>query len=200
MNNILLDPLPHEWNGYQVNTSFRIGIQAFLVRDDKELADWEKTNVILYLLFEDDDGNLREHPVGTDLESCINWFLNGWYHDRQSGGRQEKRLIDYDIDQYRIFADFMQIYAINLNTADMHFWKFMGLLWNMPYKYSSFLQVIEIRKKAITGKMGSEEKKMIREAKIVYELEQPGQEYSQEEKDKIDAYDRMMARMKHKEQ
>lgn len=41
---------------------------------------------------------------------------------------------------------------------------------------------------------------MIREAKNVYELEQPGQEYSQEEKDKIDAYDRMMARMKHKEQ
>lgn len=70
----------------------------------------------------------------------------------------------------------------------------------MPYKYSSFLQVIEIRKKAITGKMGQEEKKMIREAKNVYELEQPGQEYSQEEKDKIDAYDRMMARMKHKEQ
>ena len=178
MNNILLDPLPHEWNGYQVNTSFRIGIQAFLVRDDKELADWEKTNVILYLLFEDDDGNLREHPVGTDLESCINWFLNGWYHDRQSGGRQEKRLIDYDIDQYRIFADFMQIYAINLNTADMHFWEFMGLLWNMPYKYSSFLQVIEIRKKAITGKMGQEEKKMIREAKNVYELEQIAQEKS----------------------
>ena len=35
MINVMLDPLPEEWNWYKVNTSFRIGIQVFLVQYDK---------------------------------------------------------------------------------------------------------------------------------------------------------------------
>ena len=200
MNNILLDRLPDSWNGYQVNTSFRVGIQVFLAREDKEMASWEKVDTIIYLMFEDENGELRSYPTGKDLEECIEWFVNGWYHDKHAGDRHEKRLIDFDIDQYRIYADFRQIYGINLNEADMHFWEFMGLLWNMPYKYSSFLQVIEIRKKEINSKMGKEEKKAVMDAKAIYELEQPEREYSQEDKDKIDAYDRMMEKLRHKEQ
>ena len=37
MINVMLDPLPAEWHGYEVNTSFRIGIQVFLIQYAKEL-------------------------------------------------------------------------------------------------------------------------------------------------------------------
>lgn len=194
MNNVLLDHLPTTYNGYLVNTWYQVGIQVFLVYDDKELAGWEKSNVIIDLMFSDDNGELRDYPKGKELDDCIQWFLNGWYHDKAVESSSQK-ILDFDIDQYRIYADFLQIYGIDLSESDMHFWKFMGLLWNMPYKYSSFLQAIDIRTKTITKNMGAEEKKAIRKAQKVYELEQD-KDYTEQEKDKIDDYDRMMAKLK----
>ena len=83
---------------------------------------------------------------------------------------------------------------------DMHWWMFNGLLWNMPYKQSSFQQVIEIRRKKITSKMGKEERQAIKEAQEMYALEQPEEkkEYTEDEKTKIDEYDQMMAEIRAK--
>ena len=117
-----------------------------------------------------------------------------------AGSMTNRRLVDYDIDQWRIYADFRQIYGIDLSLDDMHWWMFNGLLWNMPYKQSSFQQVIEIRRKKITSKMGKEERQAIKEAQEMYALEQPEEkkEYTEDEKAKIDEYDQMMAEIRAK--
>lgn len=62
------------------------------------------------------------------------------------------------------------------------------------------MQVIEIRRKKITSKMGNEEKKAIHEAQQIYALEQPQEkkEFTADEKAKIDDYDRMMAEIRAK--
>lgn len=195
MINVMLDRLPEEWNGYEVNTSFRIGIQVFLVQYDKELTKYEKADAITWLLFDD-----REHPDGTELQQCIEWFLNGWYHDNSVESEDNRRLVDYDVDQWRIYADFRQIYGIDLSLADLHWWAFNGLIWNMPYEQSAFLQAIEIRRKEITARMGQEERKALEKAKAIYALEQPEEkkEYTEEEKTKIDDYDRMMEEIRAK--
>lgn len=74
---------------------------------------------------------------------------------------------------------------------------FNGLLWNMPYKMSSFMQVIEIRQKKIDANMSKTEKDAIQNAKRIYDLDQQVErEYTEEEKAKIDAYDQMMAEMR----
>ena len=153
MINVMLDPLPDEWHGYEINTSFRIGIQVLLVQYDKELNEYEKSDALIWLLFDD-----REHPDGEELQECVEWFLNGWFHDKSGSSQDKRRLIDYDVDQWRIYADFRQIYGIDLSLDDMHWWMFNGLLWNMPHERSAFMQVIEIRRKKITSKMGREEK------------------------------------------
>lgn len=103
-------------------------------------------------------------------------------------------------EDWRICADFRQIYGIDLSLDDMHWWMFNGLLWNMPYKQSSFQQVIEIRRKKITSKMGKEERQAIKEAQEMYALEQPEEkkEYTEDEKTKIDEYDQMMAEIRAK--
>ena len=35
MNNVMLDNLPTEWNGYKVNTDFRIGMQIYILQYDQ---------------------------------------------------------------------------------------------------------------------------------------------------------------------
>jgi hypothetical protein len=191
----MLDPLPDEWHGYEINTSFRIGIQVLLVQYDKELNEYEKSDALIWLLFDD-----REHPDGEELQECVEWFLNGWFHDKSGSSQDKRRLIDYDVDQWRIYADFRQIYGIDLSLDDMHWWMFNGLLWNMPHERSAFMQVIEIRRKKITSKMGREEKKAVQEAQQIYALDQPEvkKEYTEDEKGAIDEYDRMMAEIKAK--
>lgn len=197
ISNVLYDPLPQEWNGYPINWWFQIGVQIYLVSEDKDLADFEKTEMILDLLFGE------EKPITTEeIEACIKWFLNGWNHDRSPHKKDERKLLDFYKDQWRIYADFRQIYGINLNEAsDLHWWEFMGMLWNMPPKQSSFLQVIEIRRKKIKSKTGKEEREAIKEAQYIYGLDdkkEQRKEYSKEDVQKIDSVDEIRMRMKAK--
>ena len=113
---------------------------------NKDLNAYEKSDALIWLLFDD-----REHPEGEELQECVEWFLNGWFHDKPGSSKDKRRLVDYDVDQWRIYADFRQIYGIDLSLDEMHWWTFCGLLWNLPYKQSSFQQVIEIRRKEITS-------------------------------------------------
>lgn len=194
MNNVLYEPLPEEWNGYPINSWFQVGVQIYLVSEDPELMDFERTAMIADLLFSE------EMPPPGEMQECIAWFLNGWCHDRSPKEKDKRRLLDFNQDQWRIYADFRQIYGINLNEADLHWWEFMGMLWNMPQRQSSFLQVIEIRQKKITSKMGKEEKEAIRKAQYVYGLEDIGdkqkREYTEDEKQKIDDVDWIRKKMK----
>ena len=74
MINVMLDPLPSEWNGYEVNTDFRVGMQVYILEYDPDLSKAEKSYLIECLLFEDEQGELRETPQGDDLQECIIWF------------------------------------------------------------------------------------------------------------------------------
>ena len=198
MSNVLYEELPDSWNGYPINWWFQVGVQIYLVSEDKELMDIEKTQIIIELLFP------SEVPSQEELQECIGWFLNGWCHDRSPREKEKHKMLDFYIDQWRIYADFRQIYGINLNEAELHWWEFMGLLWNMPQRQSSFLQVIDIRKKKIKSKMSKEEREAIKEAQHVYGLEERPQkknaEYTLEEKEKIDNVDRIREQMRVKQQ
>lgn len=192
MNNVLLDELPKEWKSndgkkYPINWWFQIGIQIFLLKDDEEMSDQERIAHVIDLLFDD-------NPIPPDLDECVKWFLNGWNHDNTLNKESDIKILDFDVDQFRIYADFRQIYGINLNDCNLHWWEFMGLLWNMPHEQSSFIQVIDIRKKKIKPKMSAEEKKAIKEAQQVYGLGKRDikKEYTPEQIEKIDDFDRMM--------
>ena len=132
MNNILIDELPTEWRGYQVNTDYTIGIQMLQAKYDRELTDYEKSDMFVWLMFADEDENgeeyLREHPQGAELAECVEWFLSGWFHDNPDLDGDKMRTVDYDVDQWRIYADFRQIYGIDLAAGQsMHWWMFCGL-------------------------------------------------------------------------
>lgn len=205
MTNVMLDPLPEEWEDpstgdvYHVNCDYRIGIQISLAQYDPDLTEYDRVAVILGLMFYDEETQSeRPMPQGNSANECIQWFMDGWHHDGHGTSEEKRRLIDYDIDQWRIYADFRAIYGIDLATEDMHWWKFCGLLWNMPHKQSSFLQVIEIRRKKKEEAKTDAEKKAIQDAQQIYALDQPEPEYTIEQKEKIDDYDAMMEQIRAK--
>lgn len=198
--NILLEPLPTEYDGYEVNTDFRIGIQINLMMEDKELTGYEKNILLIELLFGNEDGSVRDHPK--DIKDVLNWLMTGWYTDKNTSSKKHERLIDYNIDQWRIYSDFIQIYHINLNEIEsMHFWEFQALLWNMPDEQSSFLKVISIRRKKLKPKMSKTEKEAITKAKAIYALEQPNEkQFSDEDKSKIDSFDKIQEERRKKQE
>lgn len=191
--NVLLEALPEEWNGYIINTDFRVGIRISLALEDPDLFEEERWEIIVLLLFQNDDGSVRPHPQDAkEFEELLTWFLSGWSMDGKPKERSKQKLVDYNVDQWRIFADFRQVYGIDLSKEKMHFWAFCGLLWSLPSRQSSFLQVIEIRRKKPGPKDSAEEKAAIEEAHRIYSLDQQEEEkkLTPEDEAKIDAFDR----------
>lgn len=195
MNNVLFEALPTEWNGYHINTGFHIGVQISLLMEDRTLSERTRTITLLMLLFSNEEGECICPETMDEINECLVWFLNGWNHDNNPKQEQQRKIMDYNIDQGRIFADFMRFYGIDLETTEMHWWKFCWLLWNLPYEKSSFMQVIEIRTKQPRKGASAEERKAIKKGHETYDLKQ-NKIYSQAEKDAIDKYDAMMAELK----
>lgn len=196
MFNVLLDPLPTEYEGFPIDTDFQTGIQIMQVLEDGELSQQEQIGTALSLLFlvEDEEGNALPLPdVQTAFEG-LTWYLSAWNHDKH-GGEDKEKVTDYDIDQWRIYSAFRQNYGINLNTDPLHFWEFMALLTTLPE--CAYTRVVDIRSKKLDSKMGKEERNTYIKLKEIYALKQTkAVEYTDEQKEKIDEYDRMMEEMK----
>lgn len=166
MINVLLDPLPEEWEAedgsiYPINTDFRIGVQIHLLYADQEATEQEKMFKMAELL----------GVEGLDPESladCVKWFLGGWSHDNP-GKKKEERLSDFDIDQWRIYSAFRAQYGIDLNEIEyLHFWAFMGMLTSLSD--SAYTRVVEIRGRKPDKNMSKEDRKALQEAKATYRL------------------------------
>ena len=51
MFNVMLDELPDMWEGFPIDTDFRIGVQISQIMEDKDLSDNEKWDTSAELLF-----------------------------------------------------------------------------------------------------------------------------------------------------
>lgn len=168
MFNVILDRLPTEYNGYPINSDFRIGIQIFQALSDNELTDMEKMSLSCALLF--DVEGVVEYPDMETMQEGVQWFLSAWYTDNPvKGEEKQKKDMDYDVDQWRIFSAFLTQFGINLNEVDMHFWVFMGLLSTL--EECAFTRILDIRTRKIDPKMKPSDKKTLKEVKERYALE-----------------------------
>lgn len=175
MFNVLLDELPEQWNGYPIDSDFQTGILISQCLEDAELTMRERLFTALSLLFPD----AKKRPTIREAEEALEWFMTGFNHDRHTK-KSVKKVMDFDVDQWRIYAAFLNQYHINLNNTRMHWFVFMGLLGNL--EECSFSSVIDIRQKEITGKMDREEKKRLSEAKKVYSLSNHDEPLTEEQK------------------
>lgn len=187
MWNILLDKLPEEYAGFPVNSDFRVGIQIFQAMTDATLSDYEKLNISADLLYSVSEEQ-EIYPDAQTAQDGIIWFLTGWQTDKPVKSKgNEKKDMDYDIDQWRIYSAFLMQYRIDLNKEDMHFWAFMGLLANL--KECAFTRVVDVRTQKIDPKMAPSDKKALKEVKQRYSLDEVVKvELSPEEQKRIDDF------------
>lgn len=196
MFNVLLDPLPTEYEGHPIDSDFQTGIQILQALEDDELTEQEQIGAALSLLFlqEDKLGHVLTLPDTQTAIAGLMWFLSDWNHDKHVN-EDKTKVTDYDIDQWRIYSAFRQVYGINLNTDRLHFWEFMGLLTTLPE--CAYTRVVDIRAKKITEKMSREERTVYKKLKNAYSLEQRKEvNYTDAEKEAIDDYDRMIEEQK----
>ena len=164
MWNVLLDPLPTEWNGYPIDSDFQIGIQISQCLNDESLSETEQFFVAADLLFPDEENR----PGIEETATALKWFLSEFHHDNNTEEKDNVRIMDFDIDQWRIYAAFLNQYHIDLNSVRMHWFVFMGLLVNL--NECTFTHVINIRQKKITAKMSMEEKQYIKKSKRTFAI------------------------------
>lgn len=182
MLNVLLDDLPKDWKGYRIDTDFQTGIMISQCLCDQHLSEWEKFYTAARLLFRDSFPGTNE-----EIAEAINWYMTEYNHDnRVKDDRPDIAVMDWDVDQWRIYAAFYSQYSIDLNTAKLHWFAFMGLLANLSE--CAFTHVMEIRQKKISSKMSPEEKAAIKSAKKVFEIKPPEEELSAEEKQQIEEF------------
>lgn len=185
MFNVMLDRLPTEYKGYPINSDFRIGVQMFQALNDVELSDMEQVYKACELLF--DVEGIEEYPDIATMQEGIQWFLSDWYTDNPvKSSREEKKDMDYDVDQWRIFSAFLTQFGINLNEIDMHFWVFMGLLSTL--NECAFTRIVDIRTKPIDPKMAPSDKAELKKVKERYALEEVEEQMTLQEKADYDAF------------
>lgn len=191
MFNVLLDPLPYEWNGFKVDMDFQAGIQVSQCLTDEDLTKQERLATAVSLMFPE------ERPSDMqDISDALYWYMNGWNHDNISKDKKkdETILMDFDIDQWRIYAAFKMQYGIDLNRETIHFWVYMGLLSNL--EECSFTRVVSIRDKKIDSKMSKEEKTALKNAKKMYAINKEEVETEEEKAEReaaIDEFNRLRA-------
>jgi len=167
--NILVEKLPTaieiDSREYEVNTDFRSCLRIILAFEDPELASIEKQTVLIENLYKEKPDNIQKA-----FEQGVK-FLNGGVanEDKDEVGY---RLYSFEKDANIIFAAFRQTHGIDINTASLHWFKFLALFMDLGSE-TLFCNVTGIRKRVADGTATKEEKKMVREMPDIFDLPQP---------------------------
>lgn len=164
--NILIEILPTaiEIDGieYDINSDFRSCLRIILAFEDSSLAAFEKQMILLENLYREVPDNL-EQAIRKGIK-----FLNGGKEEEMSG-KSQPRLYSFEKDAPFIMAAFKQTHGIDLETSDMHWWKFMTLFMDMGSD-TTFSNLVSLRKRVKTGKATKEERAAAREIKDIFDL------------------------------
>lgn len=165
--NILVDVLPEtvEVAGkrFKIKTDFRGCLKTIMACEDVNLTGQEKAMVILTNLFE---------TIPDDLEAALekaSWFLDCG-EKKQKTDEFQQRVYSFAKDARFIFAAFHQTHGIDLQTASLHWWKFVALFMDVGGD-TTFSQLTSLRKRVKTGKASKHEREAARELGDLFEIE-----------------------------
>lgn len=127
--NILLDDLPHQIDGIPINSDYRAMVLFELMLADPQVPPDQKIPLAISYLY--------QKPV-RDLQRAVDgllWFYRCGSPEEKScgrGGKTRERAYDFEQDAPLIYAAFLQVYGIDLNSAPLHWWKFIALFSALP--------------------------------------------------------------------
>lgn len=125
MFNVLLDnDFPSEFEGYPLNTDFRVGIQLTLLQEDDTFPEDLKLLKAFDLLYKD-----NVPPLEQALKGLL-WFLSCGKSEQRTEEEQENttdKALDFNIDSLDIWGAFFK-QGIDLTKVNMHWFKFMTFI------------------------------------------------------------------------
>lgn len=179
--NALIDRFPSsvEIDGveYGVNSDFRVGVDIMLAFEDDSLTAYEKQLVMLQLLYEETP------PDPVKAQDMAVLFLNCGEDGEGQGGEPPQRLYSFAKDAKYIYSAIRQTHGIDLETVDMHWWKFCYLLLDLDSE-CFFQQIIHLRRQKRAGKLTKEERIIYSRMQDILELNtERDAEYKQAEQE-----------------
>lgn len=138
MFNMLLDPLPGDYEGYLIRTDYRIGIQIALCLHDEDLSENDRLLVALSLLYGNGMPPLEIAVAG------LGWFLRCGEELREDDKGGGKQVFWFDFDHARIAASFRQTYGIELHRERLHWFEFRAMLESLN-KDCALSHAIQVR-------------------------------------------------------
>ncbi len=129
---------------YSVRSDFRVILEIFVMLDDPDLSDADKTEALLRMFY-------AERPL--DAEAALRAFTD--FVDPRRGSQGKKlsgRLIDWQQDFDLMVAPINHILGFECRAADYLHWRtFLSAYLEIPPE-SVFARVLRIREKLRTGK------------------------------------------------
>lgn len=117
-------------------------------------------------------GNLYPEPIEdakTALEQGMKFLNGGKVADEEEDG---PRLYSFEKDASFIFAAFRQTHGIDLETAEMHWWKFLALFMDLGAD-TTFCNLVGLRKRVKSGRATKEEREAAREMGDLFDVPEP---------------------------
>ena len=131
--NILIDRLPTEVEGLELNTDFRTSILFELLMQDKDISNEDKVALSINLYFNRQPKSTKEIEKMT---KAIIWFYSCGNKKKELKNNEEeivkkerkrKQIYSFEQDDFLIYSAFMEQYHIDLNEANLHWWKFKAM-------------------------------------------------------------------------
>lgn len=151
--NILLDALPDKIDGVPVNTDFRFMVLLELMLADPKVPQDMKLPLALSYLYKEPVSDLKKAVDG------LMWFYRCGAPEESGagGGNSRDRAYDFEVDAPDIYAAFMQTYGIDLNSVELHWWKFRALFFGLP-EDCKIVKIMGYRTMDLHGLKGAEKK------------------------------------------
>lgn len=147
---------------YEINTDFRVGLKIVQAFEDPKLTNFEKQAVMCGLLFK----NVPSNYAGA--ANAAKKFLDcGEEAEAPSG----PRVYSFTKDAQYIYSAFLQTYGIDLQTAEMHWWKFCYMFGDLA-EDTTFAQMRSLRDRKARGKLTKEEKQLWMRLHDILDLEE----------------------------
>ncbi|HCB95662.1 MAG TPA: hypothetical protein DEP65_08690 [Ruminococcus sp.] len=154
---------------YKINSDFRVWIKFELiltVQVDNTISA-EILAEIQQLIFK------APCPMNEEtVEAILNFYRCGKPPEKHSGGGDEKAVFSYDFDDGYIYAAFKEQYGIDLNDANLHWWKFRALFQSLNAD-CMFVKILGYRSMPITSKMSTADRNFYQRMKKLYALPLP---------------------------
>lgn len=104
-----------------LDTSFRTALRAMEIVDNDSISDQERALATIYLLTDD----IPKVDLNKLMKLLTKYLQCG---EEPSRHAPLKKDMDFQQDEKFIISSFMYDYGIDLQTTDMHWWRFIDLL------------------------------------------------------------------------